>query len=103
VNATDWVACTDPAAERLAQCELLRDLFDTLYYWLTAIDPSWRRPLVLAMARTIYDEHSFDDVPILADALEEAGCEDETMLEHCRSRGLHARGCWVIDALLGRQ
>src|SRR5262245_43444030 len=89
-------ASADYAAECLAQCEVLRDLFDTLY-WPATVAPSWRTPLITSMVRTIYDEHSFADLPILADALEEAGCEDEVILEHCRSRGLHARGCWPLD------
>jgi hypothetical protein len=48
----------------------------------------------------VYDERAFDRMPVLGDALEEAGCTDEGVLSHCRS-GVHARGCWVVDALLG--
>jgi hypothetical protein len=51
------------------------------------------------MARTIYDEQSFDRLPILADALEDAGCTDRAVLDHCRSSGSHVRGCWVLTLL----
>ena len=68
--------------------------------------PSWLRRnggIVAAMARTIYTDHSFADLPILADALEEAGCDNADILDHCRRPGEHARGCWVLDLLLGKQ
>jgi hypothetical protein len=54
------------------------------------------------MAQAIYDERAFDRMPILADALEEAGCPDQDFLGHCQSGGEHVRGCWVIDLLLGK-
>jgi hypothetical protein len=56
---------------------------------------------VAQVARAIYDGRRFADLPVLADALEESGCTDEAILRHCRSGGEHARGCWVLDALLG--
>ena len=68
-------------------------------------DPSasaWRTPDVLALARAIYEERRFEDLPVLADALEDAGCADEQVLSHCRAGGEHARGCWPLDLLLGR-
>jgi hypothetical protein len=52
------------------------------------------------MARVLYDDHRFEDLPILADALEEAGCDDDGVLSHCRLFPRHARGCWVVDAIL---
>ena len=55
------------------------------------------------MARSIYEGRRFGDLPVLADALEEAGCHDEDILEHCRTGGEHVRGCWVVESLLGRQ
>jgi hypothetical protein len=55
------------------------------------------------LAQTIYLERRFVDLPILADALEEAGCNDPEILAHCRAAGPHFRGCWVIDLLLGRR
>jgi hypothetical protein len=91
--------------ERLAQCELLRDAFGNPFCpesfkssWLR-----WHDGCAVKMARTIYEERRFEDLPMLADALEEAGCENETILWHCREPGEHARGCWVLDAILGRK
>ena len=54
------------------------------------------------IAERIYRERDFDAMPILADAVEEAGCEDVDLLAHCRSDGPHALGCWAIDLLLGK-
>lgn len=62
---------------------------------------SWLTPLVAQMARTIYDDRAFGDLPILADALEDAGCDSEAILMHLRSDGPHVRGCWALDSLLG--
>jgi hypothetical protein len=54
------------------------------------------------MARTIYEDRAFDLFPVLADALEDAGCTDQEMLNHCRSPGVHVRGCWAVDLTLGK-
>jgi hypothetical protein len=56
---------------------------------------------VTSLASSIYQEHAFDRLPILADALEEAGCNNAEILSHCRN-GEHARGCWAVDLLLGK-
>ncbi|MGF1583089.1 MAG: hypothetical protein ACFCD0_27530 [Gemmataceae bacterium] len=72
----------------------------------TTIEPRWltfNNSIVLQLAERMYDNNDFVEMPILADALEEAGCEDETILRHCRSGGTHARGCWVIDLLLSKR
>jgi hypothetical protein len=66
-------------------------------------NPSWRRQHVLTLAEKIYDERAFDRLPILADALEQAGCENQEVLNHCRESGPHVRGCWVVDAVLGKE
>jgi hypothetical protein len=65
-------------------------------------DSRWLTSTVLDLARLIYDERAFDRLPILADALMDAGCDDEALLAHCRSDGPHVRGCWAIDLLLGK-
>jgi hypothetical protein len=65
------------------------------------VDPSWRTSTVVALAVGIHDERAFDRLPILADALQDAGCEDAELLGHCRNPGPHARGCWVLDLVLG--
>jgi hypothetical protein len=70
-----------------------------------AIDPMWLRwhgSIIQQLAQTIYDERCFADLPILADALEDAGCDHSEILSHCRSPGPHVRGCWVVDLLLGK-
>lgn len=58
---------------------------------------------VVAVAAGIYAEKAFDRLPVLADALEDAGCEDSAMLDHCRGPGPHSRGCWVVDLVLGKE
>jgi hypothetical protein len=63
----------------------------------------WNDGSVPKMAQAIYDHRRFADLPILADALEDAGCADADILTHCRSGGEHVRGCWVVDLLLGKQ
>jgi hypothetical protein len=65
------------------------------------VDLAWRTPTVLALARRAGRSGDSGALPILADALQEAGCEDERLLGHCRSPGPHARGCWAADLLLG--
>jgi hypothetical protein len=65
-------------------------------------DPAWRSPAALAIARAAYEDRRWDDFPFLADALEEAGCDDQALLRHCREPGEHVRGCWALDLILGR-
>ncbi len=55
------------------------------------------------MAQVIYHERDFSLLPVLADALEDAGCENADVLNHCRQPGEHARGCWVVDLVLGKE
>jgi hypothetical protein len=63
-------------------------------------EPSWLTPTVLQLANAIDEERQFDLVPILADALEDAGCTDAQMLDHCRRSDKHVAGCWAIDLVL---
>jgi len=86
------------------QTVLIRDVFGNPFrpLRLHAGDLGGKKGVVAKIARTIYDEHRFAEMPVLADALEEAGCADQEMVEHCRAPGEHARGCWVLDALLDR-
>ncbi len=67
-----------------------------------AVDPAWLTDTAVGLARGIYDDRAFDRLPILADALQDAGCEDADILEHCRGDGPHVRGCWVVDLVLGK-
>jgi hypothetical protein len=80
---------------------LLRDIFGNPFRPVS-IEPRWLTSDVVALARGIYDDRAFGRLPILADALTDAGCEDADLLAHCRSDGSHARGCWVVDLLLGK-
>ncbi|MBP3959906.1 hypothetical protein J8F10_32065 [Gemmata sp. G18] len=65
-------------------------------------NPNWRTSTVRDLARHIDSTRDFGAMPILADALQDAGCEDEHVLGHCRASTPHARGCWVLDAVLGK-
>jgi hypothetical protein len=69
----------------------------------TSLDPRWRTADVLGLARGIYEDRAFDRLPLLADALMDAGCADEEILAHCRSDGPHVRGCWVVDLVLDKE
>jgi hypothetical protein len=92
---------TYPSFPRLVS--LLHDIFGPLPFHDVSISPDWLTSTVLALARGIYDEKAFDRMPILADALQDAGCDNDEMLSHCRRGGWeHVRGCWVLDLLLGR-
>ncbi len=93
---------TEPLTEpRWRSIELIRDLFGNPFRPVT-IDPAWLTRNVIAIAEGIYEDWAFDGMPILADILEESGCDDAAILEHCRSPAEHVRGCWVIDAILGK-
>jgi hypothetical protein len=67
------------------------------------LDPAWLTSTVKQLAQSIYDEKAFERLPILADALEDAGCTSEDILNHCRQPGEHVRGCWVVDLVLGKE
>jgi hypothetical protein len=83
-----------------AQCDLIRDIFGNPFEPVR-FDPDWSTPDVLEVARAIHDDRAFDRMPILGDALEEAGCSSDRVLDHCRGAKIHARGCWVVDHLIG--
>jgi len=63
---------------------------------------AWNDGAIPKIAQVIYDNRAFDHLPLLADALEDAGCDDADILSHCRTPGEHVRGCWVVDLLLGK-
>ncbi len=71
-------------------------------YRLSLLDPAWLSPTVQSISLSIYRDRAFDRLPILADALEEAGCTNADVLLHCRQPGEHVRGCWVVDLVLGK-
>jgi hypothetical protein len=83
----------------ITQCDLLRDIIP---FRPVTILPEWRTSTVLALATGIYEEKAFDRMPILADALQDSGCSNEDILNHCRSETVHTRGCWALDLVLGK-
>jgi hypothetical protein len=93
---------TTQDAEERVQFELLRDIFGSPFRSVS-FDPAWRTSAVVSLARSMYDSLDFSTIPILADALQEAGCENVGILNHCRSAGPHVRGCWVVDLALGKK
>jgi hypothetical protein len=100
-TAVDAVRTT----ELVWQVAALRDVFGSLFSpvrfdpaWLT-----WNDGTAQKIAQAIYNERAFDRMPILADALEEAGCTNSDILNHCRQQGEHVPGCWVVDMLLGKE
>jgi hypothetical protein len=99
-------------AERAVQCGLLHDLFGNPFRPPPPIDPrwlTWEAGTVKRLAQAAYDERDLpagtldqDRLAVLADALEEAGCQDGQILGHLRYGGDHVRGCWALDLVLGK-
>ena len=86
--------------EAKAQALLYREIIGNPFRPVTA-EPAWLTSTVVALARQMYATEDFSAMPILADALQDAGCEDATVLAHCRDTNQgHVRGCWVLDMLL---
>jgi hypothetical protein len=86
------------------QADILRDVFGNPFRPV-AVDPAWLRwdrGTVVKVARAIYEESAFERLPLLADALEDAGCQEEQLLGHLRSVGPHVRGCWAVDLIVGK-
>jgi len=90
------------ALERCKQALVVREIFGNPFRPIPA-NTSWLTSTVVTLAQAIYDERAFDQLPILADALEDAGCGNADILNHCRQPGEHVRGCWLVDLLLGKQ
>jgi len=84
------------------QVPLLIDIFGNPFRPIT-LDPSWLTSTVITLATGMYEEKAFDRMPILADALKDAGCDNEDILNHCRQLGEHTRGCWCVDLLLAKE
>jgi hypothetical protein len=90
------------APDWLAACDGLRDIFGNPFR-PAAFSPQWRTDTALSLARQMYDSRDFGAMPILADALQDAGCDNNDILAHCRGPGPHVRGCWVVDLVLGKE
>jgi hypothetical protein len=96
-------AWPDGAAERGAQAGWLRDIFGNPFRTAPAVKPAWlewRDGVARKLAESIYDGREFNRLPLLADALEDAGCADVELLGHLRGPGVHVRGCWAVDSIL---
>jgi hypothetical protein len=101
-----WTEAARVAREKAAgeQAAFLRDLV----LFTPPLPPppaclTWEGGTIPRLAQAIYDEGGFDRLAVLADALEDAGCTDAIILGHCRGPGVHVRGSWVIDLLLGKE
>jgi len=87
---------------RVVLAQLLREIVGNPFRPAT-LDPSWLTPTVTALAAQMYDSRDFSAMPILADALQDAGCTNDDILNHCRGDGPHVRGCWVVDLVVGKE
>ena len=84
---------------------MLRDICGPLPFRSIAVPRSivdWHGQTVVRLATGVHESRCFDRLPILADALEDAGCDNADILAHCRGPGPHVRGCWVVDLILGK-
>lgn len=93
---------SDLAARRVWGVQIAHDIFGNPFRPVV-LNPSWLTSTVISLATGIYDERAFDRMPILADALQDAGCDNAEVLDHCRQPAEHVRGCWVVDLLLGKE
>jgi hypothetical protein len=90
------------AVEAARQADLLRDIFGNPFRKV-AFDRTWRSSTAVSLAKQMYESRDFSAMPILADALQDAGCENEDILKHCRdTKQVHVRGCWVVDLVLDK-
>jgi hypothetical protein len=117
-NCAAYLRLEKGRADELGRCEtnkrlevkvhlwLLRDLFGPLPFRPVTLPISvitWNDRIVPKIATGIYAERAFGRLPILHDALLDAGCDDEELLSHCRYPEGHVRGCWALDLLLGKE
>jgi hypothetical protein len=96
-----WLAAWDSIPPQ-RHVQILQDLFGNPFR-PARLAPSCLTPTVVVLAQEIYDSYAFDRLPDLADALEEAGCDNQEILNHCRASRPHVRGCWVVDLVLGKE
>ena len=85
-----------------AQSVLFREIVGNPFRF-PSFDARWHTATVTTLANAVYTDRAFDRMPILADALEDAGCTSRDILDHCRQPGVHVRGCWVVDLVLGKE
>jgi hypothetical protein len=92
------------STEEQAQCDLIRDVIGNPFRQVH-VDPAWLKwngDVIRKVAQAVYDARRFEELSVLADALEEAGCAEEAILTHCRQPGVHVCGCWVLDLLVSK-
>jgi hypothetical protein len=94
--------CADEKDASEQMENVIRDIFGNPFCPIT-FSPSWRTDTAVTLARQMYDSRNFSAMPILADALQDAGCDSAAILDHCRGPGPHVRGCWVVDLVLGKE
>jgi hypothetical protein len=105
LHCVECVEDHERASERTAQGGLLFDIFGNPFRPLPPLPHAvlaWNDGTVRRIAEGIYEERAFDRLPILADALLDAGCDNDDLIQHCRSEGPHVRGCWALDVILGK-
>ncbi len=88
--------------EKKAHANIIRDIFGNPFRPVS-FEADWRTYNTTAIAREMYVSRDFSAMPILADALQDAGCDNKRILDHCRKPGEHVRGCWVVDLVLGKE
>lgn len=89
-------------AQKEAECDLLRDIVGNPYRRFDFAEKKWITAEVLRFASVIYEHRAFEFMPELADTLQQAGCNESAILDHCHNGCSHVRGCWVIDGILGK-
>ncbi|AMV26450.1 hypothetical protein VT84_18775 [Gemmata sp. SH-PL17] len=107
LSAREEQLSSDAAFERMdrsdkALCALLREIFGNPFRKIKC-HRKWRTSTAVALAAQMYEARDFSAMPILADALQDAGCDNADVLNHCRGPGPHVRGCWVVDMVLGKE
>jgi hypothetical protein len=96
------ISITKPKRNRRTAVALIRDVFGNPFRPV-AFSPEWCTDTAVSLARQMYESRDFSAMPILADALQDAGCDRSDVLDHCRDTSLtHVRGCWVTDLVLGK-
>jgi hypothetical protein len=103
-EAVGYVLASGMPGHEPAQADALREVLSHPF-GSRALDAGWLAwgdGTLGKLARAIYEERAFDQMPVLGDALEDAGCTDERILRHCREAQEHVRGCWLVDLLLGK-
>jgi hypothetical protein len=101
-NMDDWTPGVSSCSKTDSSFKavFLRDIFGNPFRPVT-FDPEWRTSNVVSLAKSMYESRDFAAMPILSDALQDAGCDHADILDHCRGSGPHVRGCWVVDVALG--